>query len=372
MKRIGHRWLLGAVLAGLVMGAVRAEDEVLFFDRATKKEGSIKGTIQDETPAGIAIKGKGKDAPVKQIAAADVRQVVYQVAGVTAPEFRKPFVAEDKALKETRAKQRAELMDKAMDAFRDLEKELRGNANARRYIQYKIAQLATIQAKEDPTKTDAAIKELTAYKTANPSGWEIVSALKELAKLQEALSKTDEARKTYEELTAVPEIPKDVKLESELLVSRLLLRALKYADAEKRLKSLEASMPPDDPQRPYIQAYLADSQIGQGNLGQAETQLKEALKASADSKLRGVVHNLLGDYYRKKNQDEDAFWQYLRVDSLYNEDPEEQAKALYYLRTLFDKVKRDPARAKECANRLRDERFAGTTFQRLAGGDEKK
>ena len=60
-----------------------------------------------------------------------------------------------------------------------------------------------------------------------------------------------------------------------------------------------------------------------------------------------------------------ALWQYLRVDALYGEDVEEQAKALYHLVGLFDKVKKDPIRGKECAARLLDKRFAGTAYQRL-------
>jgi hypothetical protein len=64
---------------------------------------------------------------------------------------------------------------------------------------------------------------------------------------------------------------------------------------------------------------------------------------------------------------------HLRVDAPYNEDPEEQAKALYYLRELFDSQKRDPIRAKECARRLQaDKRLAGTVYQRLAAGKDKE
>src|SRR2546421_350036 len=81
------------------------------------------------------------------------------------------------------------------------------------------------------------IKALTDYKTLNPAGWEIVPALKTLARLQEENGKTDDARKTYEELGDLADVPREVKMESDMLVSRLLLRGGKYADAEKKLKS---------------------------------------------------------------------------------------------------------------------------------------
>ena len=51
---------------------------------------------------------------------------------------------------------------------------------------------------------------------------------------------------------------------------------------------------------------------------------------------------------------------------------EEQGKALYQLATLFDKVKKDPIRGKECLERLRDKRFAGTTAQKLLPAAKKE
>jgi hypothetical protein len=87
--------------------------------------------------------------------------------------------------------------------------------------------------------------------------------------------------------------------------------------------------------------------------------------------VRAAAHNLLGDYYLAKGQPEPAFWEYLYVDTLYTQDRDEHAKALYHLSTLFDKVKRDPARAKQCSERLKDKQFAGTLYQRRAAGESK-
>jgi hypothetical protein len=59
------------------------------------------------------------------------------------------------------------------------------------------------------------------------------------------------------------------------------------------------------------------------------------------------------------------------VDTLYTQDRDEHAKALYHLSTLFDKVKNDRARAKQCADRLKDKQFAGTLYQRRASAEGK-
>jgi tetratricopeptide (TPR) repeat protein len=370
-----RRWWLAAVLGVTVLGAVQAQDVVEYRDRAQKKPTEVSGTIEKETAVGLQIKGKGKEekaVKTRVIPADDIIHITYSVKGLNAAEYRRPFFAEAKALGATRARDRLTGLESAVDQLKGLQKDLKDHPAALRYVQYRIAKLAVLLAQEDPTKTEDAIKALEAYRTANPGGWEITVALKELARLQEETGKIDEARKSYEALVDLPDLPREAKLESEILVSKLLLRGRKFPDAEKRLKTLEKNLPPDDPQRAYVRAYLADSQLGQNNLAQVEAQLKEALKDSVDPRLRGVVHNLLGDYYRKRNQDEEAFWHYLRVDALYNDDAEEQAKALYHLSVLFDKVKRDPMRAEQCATRLLDKRFQGTTYQKLVPAKTKE
>jgi len=91
--------------------------------------------------------------------------------------------------------------------------------------------------------------------------------------------------------------------------------------------------------------------------------------------VRAAAHNGLGDYYREKGQVEEAFWHYLRVDVLYSQDLEEQARALYWLSKLYEKKAfegraGDPERAKNCRDRLLDARFAKTEFQALAAKEK--
>jgi hypothetical protein len=368
--------LLRAALAGAlvvaVVGASRA-DTVHFIDRATKKEKTYVGTIQEESLAGIKIKLRsGKNPPVMTVPPGDVTYVVYETKDVDAVSYRAPFRKEDRARLEANPKKRVPLYLAAIDGFRTLEGQLRGRPAARRYMQYKIAEVTVQLAKDDPTKKDEAIKLLAEYKKDNPAGWQILSVLKTLAKLQEDAGRTDDARKTYEELAEVPGVPAELKQESEILVGRLLLRGGKYNDAEARLKKLADTLSAGDAQKPFVDAYLAESRISQGNPASVEKQLQDLVRNNTDARLRGVVFNLLGDHYRKRNELDKAFWSYLRVDAMYNDDAEEQAKALYHLATLFDKKKNDRVRAKECAARLKTPRYDGTLYQKLAGGEAKK
>ncbi len=366
-----HRWLTTIALAAGLAGLVAAQDTVTYHDRVTKKnDAQVTGVIQGESARGIKIKVReGKNEVVKEIPASDIQQVQYKVAGVLPAEFRAPFSKEFRGVAAT-GRSRDKLLGEALQLFLKLEGQLREAPNPRRYIQYKIAEVTAQLAQDDPTRVDEAIKLLTEFKTAHPTSWAIVPALKKLAKMQEDQGKPDDARKTYEELAQM-DVADDLKKEASILVGRLMLRVGKYKEAQKQLQTLADGMKPGDAQKPFVDAYLAEAKMGLDRLDGVQKELLSVIRASNDTRLRGVAYNLLGDYYRRRGQLEDAFWAYLRVDAMYNEDAESQAKALYRLADLFDKVKKDPIRGKDCLQRLRDKRFAGTTYQKLLPPAEK-
>jgi hypothetical protein len=361
MNRSLRAALTGALLL-MLAGATLAEDRVLFHNRTTKKDDEVRGKIEEETPGGIKIKDK-RTKQTRMVPAADIQQVIYDALDVVT--FRTPDGKQNAARRAATAKARAALLTTALEGYADLEKKLVGHPNARRYIRFRIAETTALQAQDNPAQAETAIKLLAEFKKDAPGGWEILPALKILAKLQEDAGKVDDARKSYEELAEVPDVPRELKQESEILVGRLLLRVGRFADAEKRLEKLDASMSAGDAQRPFVKAYLAESRIGQNKLAGVEKQLTEVIRGNNDPRVRGTAYNLLGDYYRKTGKQASAFWSYLRVDAMYNEDPEEHAKALYYLSSLFDKEKKDPIRGKECSDRLKGKRFAGTVYQKL-------
>jgi hypothetical protein len=374
MKRLAF-----VALAFFVLSPVWAEDIVYYTDRATKKDDQVKGVIDQESPAGVKVKvGRA----VKDVPATDINQIVYGHKDVSAIEFRRPFTKETNALKATRAAERADLLKEALLGYQELDGKMRDTPHAHRYLQYKIAQVTALQVQGDPSRRDAAIEALKTYKTEHGTGWEIVPALKLLARLQEEKGDAEGASQAYADLADVPGLPEATQRESQFMVARLLLSGHKYAEAERRLKAVQAKMPKDDPQRALVDVYLVQTRIARNDLNGVEDELKKAVAAGDPDKLpneearaalaavRGVAHNCLGDYYRLRNQPEPAFWEYLKVDTLYSQDKEEEAKALYYLAELFDKVKNDKVRAAECLTRLKGAAYAGTLYQRLAA--EKK
>ena len=149
-----------------------------------------------------------------------------------------------------------------------------------------------------------------------------------------------------------------------------MLRINKYSDAESKLKQLASAMSQDDPQRTFVDVYLAQSQMAQDNLSGVEDKLKAAILANQNKDLRTLAHNVLGDYHRIKKEKDLAFWEYLKVDTLYSEDKEEHAKALYYLSQLFDKPKNDPVRSQGVPGEAQVEGLRGHALPALGGERE--
>jgi hypothetical protein len=351
------------------LGTARAQDTVLFRDPARGKEEQVTGVIEAETPAGIRIRPARGAA--RDVAPDDIHEVRYKTK-VAALTYRDPFGKERAALEEKRDEPRRRLLDEALKGFQTLAPEVKDVPNAHRYIQYKTAGVLARLAEVDSSQRDAAVAALAAFRKEHPGGWEIAPALKQLARLQEEKGDVESAGQTYADLASVPSIPRDARLEAELLAGRLLIRAAKYPSAEARLQALAASLAPGAPQRAAAEVYLAQAHLAQGKADQAEAQARSVLDGTADGAVLAAAHNLLGDCLLRNGKPEDAFWEYLKVDVLYGQDREEHARALYHLAELFDKVKNDPVRARECRTRVEDkQQFGGTEYHRKAVAEKK-
>ncbi|NBO91935.1 MAG: hypothetical protein EBV06_06435 [Planctomycetia bacterium] len=366
-----------SVLAGLLLMAaavpfVRAQggdktklDRIYHIDPGTKKEVDTYGKIEEESPAGIKIKVReGKTDKTVTIPSSTIQRVYYFTPEVGSIDFNSGFVTEANWEKAS-GKKKAELLSTALTKYAAVERQLTGRGEARRFIQYRIAMLTVRAAKEDPAKTEEGIKLLKDYTATNRTSWQIVPALTTLATLLEEAGRVDEARAAYESLTTLSDVPPALVRQGQLFVGKLALRAGKWADAQKQLEKLASTLSGADPEKPFVEAYMAESKIGLGQLEGADKSLAEVLKVSSDAKLRGLVHNLLGDWNEKKGQLDDAFWHYLRVDALYNEEPEEHARALFRLADLYDKVKKDPIRARDCVRRLMGAGYDNTRYQKI-------
>jgi hypothetical protein len=365
------RFLVPAALAvGLLLAVVPmvgAQDEVTYYDRAEKKEARGVGAIEAETPAGIRLKEKGV---VKLIPAVDVRHIAYKNDKVSVLEFRTLGSREDRALAPVeKAESRRKALAEVLKGYEEMAPKLKDTPAAQRYVQFKIAQAKYYLSRDDASQVEVALRALQAFLADHGKVWETVPALKMLARLQETKGDTDAAVRAYQELAALPDLPADLRRDSAIEEGKLLLRARKLAEAEKRLQALLAGDTSKGPQWAVLQILLTRSQIGQNNLAKAEQQLQTAIAASDDAVVRAMALNTWGDYYFKQGKSEEAFWSYLKVDILYGQEREEQARALYHLAQLFETVKKDPLRSQQCKARLKQ--LEGTEYQKLTAGEAK-
>jgi tetratricopeptide (TPR) repeat protein len=359
--------LCGLLLLGLATATlVRAEDMVTFKGKSPKGE-TVKGTIEREGPGGIRIKDKRE---THDIPALNILSVVYDQKKTDALSFRGPF-SKLETLSRAKPDDRRKQIPELLKDLRELEAKFNDTPKIERHLQYCICQVRLLEAVDDPKRKDDAIAALTAFKTKHRDGWQIVPVLKALAQLQEEKGDVDGALQSYEALTTLPDVPKDLKRTSELFVGQMLMRRGRYPEAEKKWQALlKDGIAPNDPQRPLYQAVLIQSKIGQNKLDGTEPELRKLLGASDDATLKAMVYNTLGDYYEKKGNKEEAFWQYLRVDVMYSQDLNEHARALYHLSKLFDNPKNDPVRAKQCREKLKEDAYKATEYRALLDAEK--
>jgi hypothetical protein len=359
----------------LVAAAASAQqgDRIFVYDRVKKKEDRINARVKDESPKEIVIE---RATRTEKLPVGDVLDIDYQIPADLNLDIRaKAKSAEEAALKETDPAKRLKINESAIAGYRDLIDKLPKEERydrARWQAEFRIAVILASEAEDDPSRQGDALKALTQFKTDHDKSWQIGRVGKLLARIQIAKGDIKSALVTYEEFARRDDLAAPLRQEYELLGIRALLSAENFADAERKLTTLAKSLAKDDPQAVRVETYLAACQANT-NLPEAEKRLQRIIHGDAGPAVKALAYNTLGDCYRRNNRLEDAFWQYLWVDQEYNQDREEHAKALYYLAILFDKVKKSPARAQFCRDRLlTDKLFAGLEYQKLAAKESQK
>jgi hypothetical protein len=364
------RSLLAVILTATAFGpaawAQPIQAEITYYHRAKKAQDTTKGTIEEESPGMIAYRLSGR---VEKVPAADILDVEYlPESAVVRGEIRKALRLEDEVDRAEDADARKKAAQKAIAAYADLMAKLADSRFAQRHAAFKVARLRARLAEDDAAEREAAIGALSKFLRDHGTGWQVSRAAKLLAQLQLEKGDAAAAQKTFELLADKPDIPKETRQEYQLLAIRSMMRGGQHAEAQQQLRAIQARLLPEDaPMKTRVGIYLAGCQGAAGDAAGAEKQLVAVLEGDADPTLKALACNTLADVYLKGGADEKAFWRYLMVDALYNQDPEEHARALYHLMQLFEKVKKSPARAQECRERLlKEKQFAGAEYRQLA------
>jgi tetratricopeptide (TPR) repeat protein len=348
---------------------VRAEDKVWYRDRKSGAKEEIKGQIVSESIQGIKFQPNGK-VPERLIPPADIDEIEYNPPNnITGPQMRLPFVFEEQLSKST--KPDAKKIDECLNSYRELISKLEVNENAQAYVQYRMALLLVKLSQGDPAKAEEARATLVSFKDKYPKSWEYPRVMQVLARVCESLKKLDDAKRAYEELAAREDLPNEVRGQANFALVRMLLHSGQVEPAETRLQELAKLIAKDGPDATRMQVYQVEIAIKKNQTGDAEKQLKAVLAGGVED-IKGHAANVLGDLYEAQNKREDALWQFLWVDVLYNQDSEEQARALFHLSKLFKEVRKDDAMAQRMRDKLQDPRFAGTEYQRMVTQEKSK
>ncbi|HVK10725.1 MAG TPA: hypothetical protein VM597_18300 [Gemmataceae bacterium] len=350
MKRIGGFFSL-AVLLGLVAAHAfgqekQAPDKI---ERRDKKgtTTTVTGRIVEETPAGIKVRqdGKAKDVEVpsnevQRVLYGDYNNVLAKAVGATAASDRDhnypDLVRQYEAI--------AAMPDAKLPTV---------GANAKRYLEFKLAQ-ARAGAAETDEQVKAAIKGLADFAAAHAASWQYPHVLRQLGRLQADVGDLAAATKTFETLEKAA-VPAEFKLEATAALIDVAFQGDQKAEVKTRLDKIVADA--NAPSALKDRAALYQIALGgaEGDVSATVKKLEESIAKTQDPGLRALAYNVLGDLYSAKGQKRDAMWSYLWVDQVYNQDRGEHVKAMTRLIKIFE-ADMDPDKVrmyKEKVNRTR-------------------
>jgi hypothetical protein len=309
-----------------------AQDRVTYRDRAAKDKGAqtATGHVDAESLAGLKIGGK-------TIPATDVIDVTYEIPGAVRIQYNRAVAAESRKL------------DDAVKEYDDLVKTpgLAAARFAKRYAEFKLATLKAAKADEAGTPA-AAVEALTRFRKDHPDSWEAIPATRLLARtlLEKEPPDADGARRLYEELGQSPGAPPELRLDCAFQVIDLLIQANKPDEAKRKL----AELPATDPR---VKVYQIGCDATPTTLDAALGRLQAVIDETTDPALKAAAYVMKGDSLRRDpRRKKDALFEYLWVDVVYNQDPQESAKAVDRLADLFKELK-DDARAEQYRRKAR-------------------
>src|SRR5207244_2529362 len=99
-------------------------------------------------------------------------------------------------------------------------------------------------------------------------------------------------------------------------------------EAERKLTEL-LRQSPGDRQATRLRIALAECKTAGNRPADAEKELLALAEQVADPELKALAYNALGDSQQRKGDIKQAMWSYLKVDVLYSQNKQEQARALY-------------------------------------------
>lgn len=234
--------------------------------------------------------------------------------------------------------------EEALESFKKLEDEqFTGNRvlelkqDLQFYVAYATGKLALSGAKD----LGEAEQLLSKFVDEHTSNYHWLDAVELLGDVRVASRKFAEAESAYSRLTT-SQLP-GYKMRGLVARGNALLEQDKAAPA---LASFESVLSMDAGDDETLQRHKHAAQLGKGAALAAQGKLKDAVtivegviaNAPEEGELYARAYNTLGFCYQQSNKEKEAMLAFLHVDVLYNNYPQEHAKALFNLVDLWTKL----------------------------------
>ncbi len=331
-------------------------DRVFYRDR----EGKIANVDGEIKESAIGVQVIGPDKKVKNtISAADLVRIDYgTVPGVdrTNQQAAITFEGTGDAVK-------------AVGEYRKLiaVPGATGNPKTKRYLEFReliwSAKIADAKTGDDFKLEGKKVADrLALFSKANIASWEAWTTTRLAARYYCELEEISTAADTISILGRNAALTPELRHEAKLIEAGYLFRGNKRADAESLLKGLGADkdFPASGPLRerwvifeeilkapvpalerkesdPPAPANETDARTSKVKL--SATKIEALIAKSKDLAARGAGYSALGEVFVRHGLWREAMWAFLWVDVVYNQDRDEQIKAVHRLVQIFTVLK---------------------------------
>lgn len=283
----------------------------------------IRGTITKSDNAQVTVKRSNGEE--NSVASSDVKSVVFD--------------GEPSTLRTARSNANSGAFDTALEKLKEIQSSYSGsNKLLKADIAFMIARAQGKQAQTDPSKVDAALAALKAFRDGNKTSFRYLEATLLEASLH-GIKKDAAAGKVL--LTEVQQSSvKGYQLQAGVDLGRLLLSSGDAAGAQASFQDVVGKSKGD----PETSAAMYDGMLGlamclkqQNSVDEAIKTLNDIIAKAPDSETRTLAEAWLrkGDCLKQKNMAKDALMAYLSVDVLYSSEPAQHAEALKRLSELW-------------------------------------
>lgn len=342
--------------------------KVDFLERPKRNKVTRGGTVISEDPVKMVVAQSTTGAKY-EIPSMDIVDVTYDV--------------EPAAMALARKAEREQNLDQALALYQEAAGKTNLNQKyLRAHIAFKITQLLSQQAEitGNGLQRKEAIRVLREFKSQHAASRHIIPCLEMLSNL--LVVEGEPTKEVIDDFRVLKSrfgsTSKELALRCDWFECHTLLeeaRSLlaekpdeakpKYEQIQRQLKELRQNA--DASIKTDVEVGLAECKTVLGQPDEALKDLAAIQKNSGDDpRTLAAIHLGCGDCHRLQKRYREAMWHYLTVETVYNQDRDQQAHALYYLIDVFAKLN-EPAKSKDCKDRLvNDSRFEGTRYKRLA------